>query len=365
MEYTTQHHQIGLTLLSGIGSRRARLLLTHFNNLEEFFKEKKLNLAKIPGVPPDFISVKQRKNALEAADKIVEELNMKQTYTVFLNEKKYPRRLRQCEDAPLLLYVQGEVDFSLPKVVSIVGTRNATNYGEDLTNQLIADLRQEGLAIVSGMAYGIDVIAHRAAVQNKIPTWAVLGHGFQFMYPAIHKKLAEKIKDEGGCLISEFIPSQKPEPAHFPMRNRIVAGLADATVVIESGISGGSLITANLALDYNRDVFAFPGDIGKKYSSGCLKLIKENKAKLICSAQDVITEMSWEATIKTKQQQLFVELNELEERICSFLREKDSHSLDNLTQLLKLPVSAISKEMLSLQLKGIIKSLPGNRFSII
>lgn len=366
MNFTTQHQQIALTFLSGIGSKRARLIVAHFNDLDEFFREKKLNLANIPGIPADFVHLKHRVLALQEAEKALDEIIKINGETVFFTEKNYPRRLKQCEDAPLLLYTKGSIDWNAEKIVSVVGTRHATDYGKQLTEELIHGLSEQGCVIVSGMAYGIDICAHQQALKNQLSTWGVLGHGISHMYPSEHRKIAEKMLENGG-LISEFHPSLKAEPGHFPMRNRIVAGLADATIVIESGAKGGSLITAQLANDYNRDVFAFPGDINRPYSKGCLHLLRENKATLICNSTDFITSMSWEhkTASSNAQRQLFVEVNEREQRILDILKEKKQLTSDSIGFLSLLTASEVSSELLGLEFKGLVRSLPGRRFELV
>jgi DNA processing protein len=366
LNFTTIHHQIALTFLSGIGSRRARIIVSHFNDLEAFFTEKRLNLAKIPGIPVDFVSMKLRLNALVEADKIIQELERMGAKTVFFTEKEYPRRLKQCSDAPLLLYSKGAIEWNPPKLISIVGTRHATDYGKALTQELIEGLAAHNVTIVSGMAYGIDIFAHQEALRQNLPTWGVLGHGLSKMYPSEHRKIAERMLETGG-IISEFIPSQKPEPGHFPMRNRIVAGLTDATVVIESGEKGGSLITAALAADYNRDVFAYPGDISRPFSKGCLSLIQRNQAHLIRNAADLIHAMNWETKepVRGKQRALFVDLNLREEKIISVLKTKPELTLDTIGYLSSLTVSEVSSDLLSLEFKGLVRSLPGRRFQLI
>ena len=366
LNFTTIHHQIALTFLSGIGSRRARVIISHFNDLETFFSEKRLNLAKIPGIPADFVSMKQRLNALIEADKVMQELDRIGGKTVFFTEKNYPRRLKQCPDAPLLLYYKGNINWNPVKLISVVGTRHATDYGKMLTHELIEGLAAHQVTVVSGMAYGIDVYAHQEALKNNLPTWGVLGHGLNKMYPSEHRKIAERMIESGG-IISEFIPSQKPEPGHFPMRNRIVAGLSDATIVVESGEKGGSLITARLASDYNRDVFAYPGDISRPYSKGCLSLIHKNQAVLIRNSADLIHEMNWQVSEKpiAAQRSLFANLNLREEKIISVLKTKTELTLDTIGYLSSLSVSEVSSDLLSLEFKGLVRSLPGRRFQLI
>jgi DNA processing protein len=365
LNFTPQHQQIALTFLSGIGSRRARIIIAHFSDLAEFFAEKKLNLAKIPGISSQFVSHKQRIAALLEADKVLHYLDRIGAQTVFFTENGYPRRLKQCPDAPLLLYAKGNIDWNPEKVISIVGTRHASDYGKQLTQELIAGLAGTNTTIVSGMAYGIDICAHIAALQHQLPTIGVLGHGLDRLYPSAHQKTAGQMLESGG-LISEFAPGMKPEPAYFPMRNRIVAGIADATIVVESGEKGGSLITANLANDYNRDVFAFPGDVSRPFSAGCLRLIQQNKAHLITNTDDVLRCMSWDAQPKsTVQRNLFVDLSPVEEKIVEALKTKKELAMDTIGYLTSLSAGEVAAHLLGLEFKGLVKALPGKRYSLI
>lgn len=320
----------------------------------------------MPGIQPDFVSYSQRIAALEAAQKVTELLDKIGATTVFFTEKEYPRRLKQCPDAPLLLYAKGEINWNPEKVVSIVGTRHASAYGKQLTEELVEGLKASGATIVSGMAYGIDVAAHTAALHNGLPTVGVLGHGLHTIYPAVHRKIAQEMLANGG-LVSEFAPGLKPEPAYFPMRNRIVAGLADATIVIESGAKGGSLITATMANDYNRDVFAFPGDVNKPFSVGCLRLIQQHKAHLLTGANDLLKAMNWETATNKKavQRNLFVELTTSETQLVEVLKTKTEVAVDTLGYLTSLSPGVVSALLLNLEFKGVVKALPGKRYSLI
>lgn len=304
--------------------------------------------------------------ALEAADKALEHLDRLQADTVFFTDAAYPKRLKQCDDAPLLLYTKGTIDWNPQRAVSIVGTRRASDYGKALTTTLVEGLQASGATIVSGMAYGIDICAHTAALQTGLPTIGVLGHGLHVLYPHEHRKTAERMFDTGG-LATEFAPGLKPEPAYFPMRNRIVAGLADVTVVVESGEKGGSLITANQANDYNRDVCAFPGDVTRAASAGCLKLIQEAKAHLITGPEDLLRLLNWQAdeAPATVQRNLFTELNAMEERIVATLHAHKDLAIDAICFLASLPLSEVSNYLLGLEFKGLVRSMPGKRYSLI
>lgn len=364
LNFNLQHQQIALTLLSGIGSKRARIIISYFQDLEEFFTQKKLDINKLPGVTENMISVKQRREALEKADKIIEEIEKLNGNILFFTDTSYPKKLKQCEDAPLVLYSRGNINWQSKRTVAIVGTRKMTDYGKALVEELVGGLASADVTIVSGMAYGVDICSHKQALKNQMETWGVLGHGLDKMYPHLHRKVAEKMVDHGG-LITEFIPGIDIDPGNFPMRNRIVAGLCDATVVVESGISGGSIITANLARDYHREVFAFPGDVRRESSAGCLKLIRENSAGLIQSSADLIQSMEWVTEKKANQTSLFHLLNPSEELIVDFLNEKRELNLDALGYLTKIPVQQVSAFLLDLEFRGIVRSLPGRRYCTV
>jgi DNA processing protein len=265
-----------------------------------------------------------------------------------------------------MLYFKGDTDLNAKKVISIVGTREATDYGKDLCEKLIRDLAGYEVLIVSGLAHGIDAYAHRAALDQNLPTVCVLAHGLDNMYPAINRPLAMKMLEQGGWL-SDFMSRTKADKENFPRRNRIVAGISDATIVVESKAKGGSLITAEIANSYSRDVFAFPGRVDDLSSAGCNNLIRQHKAALVQSAADVIYMLGWEKTIGINspiQKQLFIELKPNEELIVSILKEKQQLPIDDLCLLCKLPMSIISSVLLTLEFAGIIKSLPGKVYRL-
>jgi DNA processing protein len=247
-----------------------------------------------------------------------------------------------------------------------VGTRNATDYGREICEELIESFSKTDIQVVSGMAYGIDICAHSACLKNNIQTVGVLGHGLDRIYPSIHRRIAEGMLENGG-LLSEFLPGTKPDKENFPMRNRIVAGMSDATIVIESKVSGGSLITADLAFDYNKDVFAFPGNVGQTYSAGCNLLIQKNKAHLITNGSDFLNFMGWQSAGGVNQKaQITVlqELTEEEKRVIECLDSSALH-IDLLALNLKMPISRISVILLTMELKGLIRSLPGNKYGVV
>ncbi len=358
-------HQIALTLLTGGGKKKIRKILTHFEDCADFFKASKHRLKTIPGIGEKFLQQLDREKALREAEQHAAYIDKHRMQTMFYTDPSFPYRLNQCDDAPVLMYALGEMDCNLPRVVSIVGTRNASNYGRKLCEELIHSFVGKDIVVVSGLAYGIDIYAHKLCTELGIQTIGVLGHGLDRIYPQAHTPIAKKMVENGG-LLTEFLPGSNPDRENFPMRNRIVAGMCDANIVIESGERGGSLITAELANDYARDVFAFPGDITREYSKGCNYLIQKNKAHLITSSEDFFEMMDWKDTpkIDNKQLQLFADLDEEEHKIVTLLKDSQEVSLDVLAIKTEIPVRLMSGILLGLELKGLVKALPGKRFGL-
>jgi len=285
---------------------------------------------------------------------------------LFLTDKNYPQRLLHCYDSPTLLYYRGNADLNHSKIISIVGTRNYSEYGKLITEKLIAELEQENILIVSGLAFGIDTIAHKAAIKNNLLTLGVLGHGLDRIYPLQNKTLAKQLITKGG-LLTEFMSDTIPDKQNFPKRNRIVAGMGDAILVIESGIKGGSLITAELANSYNKDVFAIPGKLTDGKSEGCNHLIKTNRASLLTSATDLLEIMNWSDTKKItpkKQPELFIELTDNEKIIFALLQQQESIQIDQLHFKSGLSTGLVAEALLSLEMQGIILSIPGKVFKL-
>jgi DNA processing protein len=363
---TEKRYQLALSLINGIGSINAKKLLAYVGSPEAVFKEKKQNLVKIPGIGEKVAKEVFNTEILQKTDAELNFIEKHNITTFFYTEKEYPNRLKQYDDAPIILFFKGQSNLNQQKIISIVGTRKATHVGLENCKKLIENLSSKGhkTLIVSGLAYGIDIQAHKIALKNEQPTVAVLGHGLNMIYPSAHKNIAKEIVNHGG-LLSELPSSAVLDPAHFVKRNRIIAGLADATVVVESAKKGGSLITAKIANDYNKDVFAFPGRVNDKYSEGCNFLIKTNQASLIESADDIEYIMGWTPSEKEKvvQSQLFVELNEAEEKIVTILRENGKMAIDILSIQAKMPVSKVSTILLKLEFAGVVISFPGKIYS--
>ena len=358
---TELFYQIALTLVPHIGNVHAKILVDHFVKAEEIFQATKSVLEKIDGIGS--IRAKQIKTFgnFARAEQEVEFIRKYKIQPLFLSDPTYPKRLLNCYDCPTMLYYKGNTDLNHPRIVSLVGTRTHSEYGKQITENLIRDLSVPGVLIVSGLAFGIDAVAHRAALKNNLATVGVLAHGLNKLYPSEHASLAREMTAQGG-LLSEFRSHTKPDKHNFPIRNRIVAGMCDATIVIETGIRGGSMITAELANGYNRDVFAFPGKTTDPKSSGCNDLIKNNKAILLTDAAQLITLMGWQdKTIPktTKQKAMFVSLNETERKIVDLLQQSSNMHIDELHLAININNSALAAALLNLELQGVVSSLPG------
>lgn len=361
---TSLLHQIALKKLNGIGASRAKKLVAYCGGVEAVFDASKKQLADIPGIGQNIIVKLDADQAFKQAEEEIKFIEKRGIKPIFYLDKEYPKRLLHCEDGPLMLYAKGNIDANRPKTVAIIGTRNATEYGKRQVEKLVEGLAKHDCLIVSGMAYGIDIIAHRAAVQNNLQTIGVLGHGLDRLYPAQHQSTADKMFENGG-LFAEFESNTRPDRENFPQRNRIVAGMVDAVVVVETANKGGSMITAKLAADYHRDVFAFPGAVDSPYSEGCNHLIKTHQANLMESVRDLEYLLRWDldTSKKTVQKQLFVELDEEERAMYDLLSRLQKASLDNLSITANLPTSKVSMLLLELEFKGLVQSLPGKMFT--
>ena len=360
------HYQIALTQIDGIGPVHARTILHHFPDLEEFFTEKKLHKRIISGLSPQRLKSLNREHALSKAKDQLEYIEKENVRTHCINEEDYPFRLKNCVDAPTVIYAKGDFNLNPKKVVSVVGTRNITNYGVRLTEKLIEEFSSVNVQVVSGLAFGVDILAHRSCLKHNIPTVGVLAHGLERLYPIQHRNVAQKMIENNGGLLTEFLIGTNPDRENFPKRNRIVAGMADATIVIESGEKGGSLITANLANDYNKDVFAFPGNVDRQFSRGCNKLIASNRAHLVQSAEEIIRLMGWTKNVENEvvQTDLFEGLGSEEKQIVGFLKEKKTASIDQFALSLKKHVSQLNGLLTQLELLGIIKAIPGSKYQL-
>ena len=371
MDKNKLKYKIALSLIPKVGHITAKKLVAYVGDFEGVFKESKKNLLKIPDIGEMLANNIVHSDVLPLADKEIEFIEKNNIRVVFYLDEEYPERLKHCADAPILLYAKGKLPLNQRKVLSIVGTRKATDEGVTFCEKLIAALAERGHQpiIVSGLAYGIDVTAHHAALNNNLPTVAVLGHGLDIIYPASHKALANKIVDEG-LLITDFASKSTRDKNNFVKRNRIIAGLSDATIVVESAEKGGALVTADIAHSYNRDVFAVPGRITDPYSKGCNHLIKINKAALLEKVEDIEYLLGWEPDNEINQKEiqrnLFVELDDEEKYIVDILKTSSKElPIDTICLKAQMPTSKVSPILLELEFKGILKTLPGKTYKLI
>lgn len=356
---------LALQKTTGIGDINAKKLVKYCGSAKAVFTEKQTNLLKIEGIGSFKLKGLKDRTLLNKAEKELEFINKNNIQAISFLDKNYPKKLKHAVDSPLLFFQKGKINFNQKRIISIVGTRNMTNYGKSVLEKLITQIKIYNPLIVSGLAYGVDVFTHRLAIKNKLQTVAVLAHGLDRTYPTSHQKEAVQMQENGGIL-SDFWSGTKPDRKNFIKRNRIVAGLSEATIVIESAEKGGSLITADIANSYNRDVFALPGRITDLYSKGCNNLIKTNKAAILTSAKDLAYILNWEDNKKQKsiQKQMFVELEGNEQIIYNYLLKEGKQTLDIIALHNNLPIYKIATLLLNLELKGVVKPLSGKIFEV-
>ena len=363
-------HKIALSLIPGIGSVTAKALIAYTGSAEQVFREKEKALRQIPGVGSILANNIIHSEVMTRAALEVEFLGKNQVKALFYLDGEYPQRLLACPDAPIILYVKGNPPLNCAKSISIVGTRHATEYGRKIVDQFIAVLAERGyrILIVSGLAYGIDIQSHKSALRTGIPTVAVLGHGLETVYPSLHSSIAREMVENNGGLVSDFLSNSPIERTNFLRRNRIIAGMSDATIVVESAKKGGALVTADIANSYNRDVFAFPGRVGDVYAEGCHFLIKSNRAALIESVSDLEYVMNWSAAHSQSdatQPCLFYDFNPDEKLIIDLLRSEGETPIDLICIKTTLPMNKVSPTLLNLEFAGFVRGLPGKVFKVI
>jgi DNA processing protein len=359
---------LALHFTTGIGDQLVKQLVSYCGSAEQVFKTPKGKLLKIPGVGPVTEEAIRNGTAFQPAEKEIRKAEKEETEILFYSDKKYPERLKSIEDAPSLLYYKGNANLNAPKSVAIVGTRQATEYGKDLVTKIIEDLKLHDALIVSGLAYGIDIQAHKQALKNNLATIGVMASGMDIIYPSVHKDTAKKMLDHG-ALLTENHFGTKPDAYNFPARNRIIAGMCDAIIVVEAAEKGGALITAEIANSYNRDVLAVPGSIGQTYSEGCNKLIRNNKATIYTSIKDLEYLMNWstdEPKLKKVKKVDFSSFSDSEQKILSILHEKNAPMMiDELTIKTALSPSKLASLLLTLEFGNVIRSLPGKQFDLV
>lgn len=357
-------YQIALTLLPGVGDIVGKKFVSYCGSAEAIFKETRKSLEKISGMREATVeAVCKAKEYLNRADEEIKFMEEHDIRPLFYLDSDYPRRLLQCEDSPLMLYYKGKANLNASRIVAIVGTRNITEYGKANCQQLVEDLVDDNVLIISGLAYGVDTAAHKASLKNGIPTVGITGCGMQQVYPAVNKKLASDMVEQGGGILTECMSGTLPDRENFPRRNRIIAGMADAVVVVESAMKGGSLITADLGNAYNRDVFAYPGRVMDLFSQGCNYLIRTNRAHLIEGVQNLRYVMGWNVEKKIeKQTALFREYTAEEKLVMDSFGQNAVVALDDMIVNTGLPTTKLAAILLSLEFDGVLMALPGKRY---
>lgn len=359
-------YQVALELIPRIGDVTAKNLIAYCGSASAIFTSKKALLNKIPGIGAKTIEVVSSTAVLHEAEKILTESTKKGIAIHHYTDPTYPAKLKQVADAPNIIYSKGKINSS-ERVIAIVGTRNATEYGRDITEKIVAESKELNAVIVSGLAYGIDVTAHRAALRNNIPTVGVLAGGLDKIYPSLHQKTAEEMLDQGG-LISENPPGIKAEAHFFPARNRIIAGMSDAVIVVEAARKGGALITANIADSYNRVIFAVPGDLSNTYSEGCNYLIRNQKALIYTGVKDLQYHLNWDEQsqlIQQKKEQDISSLTPPERSIFKILEgQKEGIAIDDLSWRAQIPINQVATLLLNMEFQGLVKSLPGKKYQL-
>ena len=367
MNLTELFNLLTLLKVEGVGDVVAKKLINHCGSAENVFRAKANQLKSIDGIGEVLIKNLKDKTVFEKAEQELRFIEKEKITVLHYQDDDYPNRLKHCIDGPVLLFGSGNINFENRKIISIVGTREVTSHGVDFCKKLIEDLAVFNPIIVSGFAYGVDIVAHQSAMENNLQTIGVLAHGLNQIYPKTHKKYVAKMEENGGFL-TEFWSNSNPEKENFVRRNRIVAGICEATIVIESAEKGGSLITAIMANDYNRDVFAVPGRTSDRFSQGCNNLIKTQRANLMTSAADLVYILNWELEtkeIKTIQKQLFIVLDNDEQKIYDYLQKNGKQLLDTIALECDFPIFRISSILLNMELKGVIRPLPGKLFEAV
>ncbi len=355
-------YKVGLGTIPGVGNKNSQSLLAYCGSAEQVFKSNKQELLKIPGVGENLVKAILDVNTLRKAEAEIENALKANLQLIFFTDSNYPKRLRQIYNAPPLLYYGGNANLDRSKVLAVVGTRKMTGYGKEICEHFISELKNTNILIVSGLAYGVDICAHKAALDNGLETIGVLAGGMDNIYPGKHKNIAYSMMEQGGLLTEERFGTV-PSAPKFPARNRIVAGLSDAVLVIESAESGGSLITANMAFESDREVFAVPGSISNPYSVGCNNLIKKQKAHLITSISDLLEEMNWVNDAASPQTKIDLSaLSSEEKTLIHCIKEQPNINLDELSYKLATNSEKITPLLLNLEFQGLIEAIPGKKF---
>ncbi|MCQ2286481.1 MAG: DNA-processing protein DprA [Bacteroidales bacterium] len=360
--YDELFYRLALDYQYDYGLSTIKSLLKRFDSATDIFQNftKKLKLVESNKLHPPVITS-------EIERSVSKEIRLMERHGVshcFITDENYPKRLKMCVDAPYHFFYKGSSDFDFERSLAIVGTRNSSTYGEDCVKHIVEGLSSTNVVIVSGLAFGVDAVAHEQALANSLKTVAVMGTGFNVIYPRENKVLSERILEAGGTLISEYTFQAKADRYNFPKRNRIIAGLSDATLVAETAQRGGSMITAYIAHSYNRDVFAVPGNVFQKSYEGCHELIRKNVAAMVTSGNDIVEMMNWDAEVpRERQLELFIELSEDERKIVDFIQSRREATIDEIIAFSpQLSVSKVTALLLGLEFKNVLRCQPGKKY---
>ena len=366
-----QIYSSALKMVPGIGHIGVKHLMDEAGSAGFIFHNREALLGCVSGISRRVVNALDCPQAIDRAKQEFDFVQKNNIRCLTITDEEYPSRLRECEDAPVVLFFKGNTDLNALRVVNMVGTRHATDYGTRICASFLHDLKVlcPDVLVVSGLAYGIDINAHRAALANQLSTVGVLAHGLDRIYPYVHRKTAIDMLDNGG-LLTEFLTGTNPDRHNFVSRNRIVAGMCDATIVIESAEKGGSLITAELAEGYHRDCFAFPGRLNDEYSKGCNQLIRDNKASLLLSAEDFVSAMGWDiaahpAKVENVQRSLFLDLSEDEQKVVDILEKQGDLQINTLVVEADIPVQKMNAILFELEMKGVIRVLVGGMYQLL
>lgn len=361
-------YHLALSQAPKVGPGVFKAILAYCGSAKAFFNLSKVKASKIPRVGEKLLEIqKQAESHLKNAEELINLCKRKGYRILTSTDPDFPVRLKSQDDGPVVLFTQGNGNLNFERSVGIVGTRSATPYGKSITRKIVEDLLPYQPVIISGLAYGIDIEAHRAALQVGLPTIAVMGSPISQIYPAVHKKTAEQLQ-ETGALMSEYAPGSTMVPGNFPARNRIIAGLSDALIVVEAAEKGGALITAEIAYSYNKDVFAVPGNLQSPFSEGCNQLIRKMKASIYTGPGDIAEALFWTKPGEEKTKKPTLDLGNRDEediQILKLLLEKGESEIDQISYETEIPLGMLSSKLLSLEFEGIVKSLPGKKYKLL
>jgi DNA processing protein len=364
--YEEKLYQLALTLVPGLGDILVKTLISYIGSAQEVYSATVSKLTKVPGIGPNTARAIKRFDLKEAEEQL-KKLKAKAIKLYFYTDKDYPQRLKNIYDAPALIYLSGNVDLNHNRMLAIVGTRNATDHGKEFVKEFVKDLSSHNLVVVSGLAYGIDIEAHKSALKYNIPTIGVIASGLDTIYPQVHAKYAKRMLEQGG-LLTEYPLQTSLDPARFPARNRIIAGLSDATVVIEAANKGGALITADLASGYDREVFAVPGRWNDDFSNGCNRIIKNNLAQSITSAKDLEYYMQWPEGEDAHEVKISLSKEEFDEQewavIGTINKSADGIHIDEISWRSQIQISKLASILLNLEFRGVVNCIPGKKYAL-